>query len=143
MNFINKIQKFMYGRYGIDNLTKFVLKIYFVLLIINIFLKTYVLTIIELLLIIAIFYRTLSRKIYKILDENIKFMKLANRFKFKDKPKNTDSHIYKRCHHCGRILRLPIPSKKGIKHVKCPDCNKRNTFLILKSEKIEIIRNKK
>lgn len=143
MNFINKVQKFMHGRYGVDNLTKFILYIYFILIFINIFLKSYILSLIELLLIIIIFYRTLSKKIYKRSNENVKFMNLKNKFKSKAKPKDTDTHIYKRCHHCGRVLRLPIPSAKGIKHVKCPDCKKRNTFLILKSEKIEIIKNKK
>ena len=57
--------------------------------------------------------------------------------------KDTDTNIYKRCHHCSRVLRLPKQEKKGFKHVKCPDCHKRNTFLILKSEKIEIIKKKK
>lgn len=143
MNFINKVQKFMHGRYGVDNLTKFILYIYFILIFINIFLKSYILSLIELLLIIIIFYRTLSKKIYKRSNENVKFMNLKNKFKSKAKPKDTDTHIYKRCHHCSRVLRLPIPSAKGIKYVKCPDCKKRNTFLILKSEKIEIIKNKK
>ena len=141
MNFINKIQRFMYGRYGIDKLTRFLFYLYIILLILNMFLSSYVLFIIELILIAIMSYRTLSKKIYKRSNENAKFMKIVNAFK--SKPKNTDSHIYKRCHYCRRVLRLPIPSKKGIKHVKCPDCHRRNTFLILKSEKIEIIKNKK
>ena len=143
MKFINDFQRFMYGRYGIDELTKFILKIYFVLLIINIFIRSYILTIIELLLIIIVFFRTLSKKTYKRSNENTKFLKIINKFSGKSKPKDTDTHIYKRCHHCSRVLRLPIPEKKGFKHVKCPDCHKRNTFLVLKSEKIEIIKNKK
>ncbi len=143
MNFIIKFQRFMQGRYGVDNLSGFIFYIYMFLLIINIFVKSYILVILELLLLILIAFRTLSKKIYKRSNENKEFLKIVNKFKLKPKPKNTDEHIYKRCHHCGRILRLPIPEKKGIKHVKCPDCHKRNRFLILKCEKIEIIKNKK
>ena len=143
MNFINKFQKFMYGRYGFDLLNKYIFYLYMLLLIINIFVRSYILSIVELLLIIIIFYRTLSKKIYKRSNENKIFEKFINKIKPKSKPKDTDTHIYRRCHHCSRVLRLPIPAKKGIKHVKCPDCGKMNTFLILKSEKIEIIKNKK
>jgi len=143
MKFINKFQKFMYGRYGVDDLTKFIFYVYFILILINLFIKSYVLTILELFLIIIIIYRTLSKKIYKRSDENVKFMSIKNKFKLKSRPKDTDTHIYRRCHHCNRVLRLPIPEKKGIKHVKCPDCHKKNRFIVLKSEKIEIIKNKK
>ena len=143
MKFINDFQKFMHGRYGLDDLTKYMFYFYIILSIINIFARTYILFIIKLILIIIIFYRTLSKKIYKRSNENVKFMKIIDKFKIKSKPKDTDTHIYKRCHHCSRILRLPIPEKKGIKKVKCPDCHKRNRFLILKSEKIEIIKKKK
>ena len=136
MNFISNFQKFMYGRYGIDSLTKFIFKLYIISFIINIFMKSYILFLVELLFLIIIVYRTLSRKIYKRSTENTKFMNLVNSFKIKSKPKDTETHIYKRCHHCKRVLRLPIPSNKGIKHVKCPDCHKRNTFIVLKSEKI-------
>lgn len=139
MKYINDFQRFMYGRYGIDELTKFMLKIYFILIIINIFVRSFILTIIELIFIAIIFYRTLSKNKTKRTKENNAFMNL---FSSNYKVKFKDDHVYKKCHHCKCVLRLPIPEKKGFKHVKCPDCHKRNTFLILKSEKIEIIKNK-
>ena len=143
MNFINRFQKFMQGRYGFDTLTKYIFYSYICFLILNIFIRSYIITLIELALLIIIIYRTLSKKTYKRSNENKMFLKILSAFKDENRPKDTDTHIYKRCHHCNRTLRLPIPSTKGIKHVKCPDCKKRNTFLILKSEKIEIIKNKK
>ena len=39
MKFINKLQKFMYGRYGIDELYKFLFYFYILLLILNLFIK--------------------------------------------------------------------------------------------------------
>ena len=38
------------------------------------------------------------------------------------------------------ILRLPLPSKRGIKHVKCPKCGKRLTVVALRKLKVEVIR---
>ena len=52
-------------------------------------------------------------------------------------------HIYKKCHKCKTTLKLPLPSKKGIKHAKCPHCGNRVTLLTLKYQKIEIIKNNK
>ena len=141
MKFLNDFQKFMYGRYGIDELSKHIFYLYIILLIINFFIKSYILSLIELVLIIIIIYRTLSKNVLKRYLENKKFLSTLTKLK-KSKPKDTDTHIYKRCHYCGRILRLPLPDKKGIKRVKCPDCHKRNRFLILKAEKIEVIKNK-
>ena len=40
MKFVQKIGKFMYGRYGIDDLYKFLFKVYIVLLILNLFVNS-------------------------------------------------------------------------------------------------------
>ena len=73
MNFISKIQQFMYGRYGIDDLTKFILKIYLVVIVINIFVKSFILTLIELLLLGISVFRTISKNIYGRNKENMRF----------------------------------------------------------------------
>ena len=41
-------------------------------------------------------------------------------------------HVYKKCRHCKTILKLPLPNKRGLKKVKCPECKKKNKFLIRK-----------
>lgn len=146
MDFIRKMQQFMYGRYGIDDLTKFILKIYLVIIVCNIFIKSFILTVAELLLLIICIFRTLSKKIYNRNSENMKYKNICksiskpfNNIKrnIKDKDK-----VYKRCHKCHTILKLPVPKRRGIKHSTCPKCKKRNTFLILKQQKIEIISKK-
>lgn len=147
MKFLNKLQQFMYGRYGLDDLGKFLFKIYFILLIINIFVKSYVLTIIEFIIVVIVLYRFISKDIYKRSNENVKFRKIKKKLlkpflnikrNFKDK-----DHVYKKCHHCKTTLKLPLPNKRGIKKVKCTNCKKRNKFLIFKKVKIELIRDKK
>ena len=49
-------------------------------------------------------------------------------------------HIYKKCPKCKTILKLPVPSERGIKHAKCPSCKKRVTLFTLKKLKIEVIK---
>jgi len=146
MKFINKLQKFMYGRYGVDDLCKFLFKVYICLIIIDLFVNNKVLFILELLVIIIMFYRFLSKNIYTRSNENQKFLKVKNKLlkpfinikrNMKDK-----EHIYKKCHKCKKTLKLPLPSKRGIKHAKCPHCGKRVTIFTFKCEKIEIIKNK-
>ena len=146
MNFINKLQRFMYGRYGIDDLYKFLFKVYIILLIINIFIHHYILFILETILIIIIFYRIFSKKIYKRNKENQIYLKMRNKivqpFKNIKKKYHDKNHIYKKCHHCNVILKLPLPESRGIKHTRCPKCKKRLTIITLKKQKIEIITNR-
>ena len=148
MKLINSLIKFMYGRYGIDELHKFCLWLYFLLFIVNIFLRNNMLSYVELLLIILMMYRMFSKNIYKRSNENLMFIKIKkvllkpfNNIKrnFLDRKK----YVYKKCHKCKTTLRLPIPYKRGFNHVICPECKNRITCFSLRQKKIEIIRKKK
>lgn len=147
MSFINKFQRFMYGRYGIDDLYKFLFKIYIILFMFDIFLNNIVLTIIQLLIFVIMFYRFFSKNTYKRNKENKMFLKLKNKvtkpFSNIKRNLNDKEHIYKKCHKCGTTLKLPLPSSAGIKKAKCPNCKKRVKFLTFRKQKIEIIKNKK
>lgn len=70
MKCYDRIQKFMYGRYGIDEFNKFLFWLYIFLLILDLFFNNIILTTVELLIIFIIFYRCFSRKIYKRSSEN-------------------------------------------------------------------------
>lgn len=140
MKFINKIQKFMYGRYRSDELYMFLFKIYLVLFIVNLFLKLEVLTYIELVLVFIMLYRFFSKNLYKRRCENIVFLNIRKRVlkpfdaiirNVKDK-----RYVYKRCFKCKTILKLPLPSKRGIKKAKCPHCGNRVRLFTLKKDKI-------
>ena len=147
MNFIYKISKFMYSRYGIDKLSKFLLQILFIIFLSNILIRTYILTILELILLLIIILRTLSKNIYQRNKENQVYIKIKSKIlkPFKNLKRNIKDkeHIYKKCHKCKKTLKLPLPDKRGIQHVKCPNCKKRISFLTLKKYKVEIIKNKK
>lgn len=147
MKFINKIQKFMYGRYARpDELYKFLFWLYFILLVVDLFVNNIVLMILELVIVFYLFFRILSKNIYKRSAENKRFIKFKNKLlkpfanigrNIKDK-----DHVYKKCRKCKTILKLPVPSERGIKHAKCPKCKSRVTLFTLKKLKIEVIKNK-
>ena len=144
MRFIEKFQKFMYGRYARpDELYKFLFWMYFILLIIDLFVNNMVLTVLELIIIVTIFYRLFSKNIYKRSNENQKFLKMRNKLlkpfsNIKRNIKDKD-HVYKKCPKCKTVLKLPVPTERGIKHAKCPNCKKRVTLFTLKKLKVEII----
>lgn len=148
MKWINKIQRFMMGRYGIDDLYSFFLILYIFLFIINLFVDSSILTVIELVIIVIMFYRVLSKNIGVRRRENYYYLRVR---KFVLKPINSikrnyrdrDLYVYKKCKCCKTVLRLPLPSKRGIQVVKCPKCGNKIKFLCFRKEKIEVIRKKK
>lgn len=137
----------MYGRYGPDELYKFLFKVYFLLFIIDLFINSKILTISELIIVFLMFFRFFSKNIYKRSRENSIYLKYR---KFCLKPienlkrnyKDRKYYKYKKCRHCKTTLRLPLPNSRGIKHAKCPNCKKRITMICFRKEKIEIIRKK-
>jgi len=146
MKWQNKLIKFMQGRYGVDELYKFLFILYIISFIINIFLNSLILEIIGLIIVIFTFYRVFSKNIYKRTKENKEYLKLKKQIikPFQNLKRNIKDkdHIYKKCSKCKTTLKLPIPYERGIKHTTCPKCKNKMTFLVLKKEKIEIIKNK-
>lgn len=144
---MDKIYKFMYGRYGLDEFNNFLFKLYIFLFIANIFFNNKIIFVFELLLMIILFSRFLSKNINSRKKENKIYLKYKKQIikpfitikeRYQDK-----EHVYKKCHHCKTILKLPRPNKIGIKHSKCPNCKKRLCVVIFRKKKIEIIKNKK
>ena len=140
-----KMIKFMYGRYGIDKLYMFMFYLFFILQILNLFIRTIIIDIIELIIFIIMFYRVLSKNINKRKKEEKLYLeikqKIINLFK-KNKFKYDKEHIYKKCKKCKTIIRLPLPNNIGINCVKCPKCKTKNKVFSLKKQKIEFFRKK-
>lgn len=148
MKWVYKVQKFMIGRYGVDELYQFLFRFYLILFIIDLFISSKILNVLELIIIVIMFYRLLSKNISKRKNENNQFLKVK---KYLLKPivnikrnfRDRDYYVYKKCHKCNSTLKLPLPSKRGVQHVKCPTCKKRLTFLCFRKEKIEVIKEGK
>lgn len=144
MRFINKLQKFMYGRYGVDNLYRFFFGCCIFLFILNIFIHSKIVDILEIFIVIIMLYRFFSKNIYARKKENKLFLKIKNKISrpFQNIKRNIKDkdHVYKRCRKCKKTLKLPLPSKMGIKHAKCPHCGKRVSIFTFKYQKIEFIK---
>ncbi len=130
-----KLISFMSGRYGNDKLNNALLCLYFVVWIIKIFIRHYIATMImntiQLLILFIIIARMFSRNIYKRRAENDRFIrtfgKLLPDFSLiKNKIRDRDTHIYKKCPQCKSILRLKKIS--GDHTAVCPKC--KNKFKV-------------
>ena len=141
--FREKLYRFMYGRYGTDNLYYFLFILFFVLWIAELItvailpngvastVVSLVFSVVISLLIFLMIFRTMSRNIYKRRKENERYLKIrratsrlfnGNTSK-KTKSRNVDTaeFIFRDCTGCGATLRLP--RKSGKHQVKCPRCS--------------------
>ncbi len=105
-----KFQRFMYGRYGVDALGKFMIGAALVLCVLNMFLRSTLISTLTWALLIYSYYRMFSRNIQKRYNENVKFLNLKKR---------KTHHIYK-CPTCKQKIR--IPRGKGRICITCPKC---------------------
>ena len=119
----------MYGRYGSDTLAQVMLYVCLVWMIVANIVALFVESIwfsvayylITTAMIVWMFYRMFSRNIAARRRENERFCGFfkLRRNKFRDRK----THVYRKCHACGAVLRLP--KAKGKHFVVCPRCNKR------------------
>lgn len=125
-NFKEKLIRFMYGRYGVDQLYYGLFVFYFVLLVFNAFLRWPIFTILMTADLVWMVFRMMSRNYAARCRENEVFLKLWNPIKdfFKltwNRIRECRTHVYHKCPHCKAVLRLP--RKKGAHTVRCPRCH--------------------
>ena len=128
----DKFNKFMQGRYGVDDLSRFTMGAALVLIILamfaNIFSRTAgsTLDILGVAAIVYAYIRIFSRNIQQRYAENQKFLQMTSKFRFRfNKEKNLmkqrkTHHIYS-CPGCGQKIR--IPKGKGKIEIECPKCH--------------------
>ena len=123
---LEKIARFMQGRYGNDKLNTFIWIVAGLLYFINIFARSPFLVIIILLLVTLAIFRSLSTNITKRMYENNRFVGIftvvSDFFKRQYmKLRDFKTHRYIRCPYCKAQLRLK--KRTGIQHIHCPRCN--------------------
>lgn len=130
MNWRNKFTNFMYGRYGVDQFSRFIILIVFILCVLSMFIRTQILSLLILVLIVFTYYRMFSKNIYKRAAENEKYLQFISRFKRKNGSttyNNTQNaeqkkyYKYFKCPDCSQKIR--IPRGHGKIEIKCPKCN--------------------
>ncbi len=120
-----RFMEFMQGRYGADQLSRFMLGVCLVCLVVNIFTRVQLLYLLALILLGVCYFRMFSRNYVRRSEENQKYLKMTEGirtrfFKVKNRIlQSRDYHIYK-CPSCGQKIR--IPRGKGRICVTCPKC---------------------
>lgn len=118
------IQRFMYGRYGNDQLNWFLLVFYLVLYVLASITELSLIYLLANVSIFLAFFRTLSRNISRRREENAKFMKVAapaiRWFKLRSTMAKDKEHRYFKCPNCGQQLR--VPKGKGKVTITCRSC---------------------
>ncbi len=126
--------QFMYGRYGLDPFSKFLLIAGLVLLFVSgLFEHGEILYLFSLVLLVYSYFRIFSKNHTKRYAENQAYLKYTAGFRKKwmslksNFVQRKDYHIYK-CPSCGQKIR--IPRGKGKIEIRCPKCS---THFIKKS----------
>ena len=75
----NRFQQFMYGRYGMDQLNRFLSTVALIILVVSMFIRRPIVEIVALALLFWCYYRMFSKKISKRAAENQKYMNFRYR----------------------------------------------------------------
>lgn len=131
---------FMRGRYGADTLYWWsfgaIIVLWFIRLVLSFFRLHFIANILNMLstiiLVFAVF-RFFSRNTYKRSAENRAFCRFIGKFKgtftlLRNKYRDRNTHVYKKCPKCKAVLRLP--KRSGEHTAKCPKCSERFTVKI-------------
>ena len=112
-----KIYRFMQGRYGVDQLYRFIFFLAIVLMLINNFLKNPMLNLVIYALLILDIFRMLSKNHSARYAENQKYLQLTAKFRYwLDQQKKLWQE-----RKCKQKIR--IPKGKGKIMVRCPKCH--------------------
>ncbi len=77
----NRFQDFMAGRYGNDELNRFLVIVALICIVVNLFLRTNILWIIAVVLLVLIYFRTFSRNTTQRAIENDRYLDITSRFR--------------------------------------------------------------
>ena len=123
-----KFRQFMMGRYGNDQLGKFILFLVIICCGINIFLKKTWLATTAIILLIYFYYRAFSKDVNARYAENKKYLDAVDPlrkkfFKSKNKYQNRKVYKYIKCPNCK--FEMKVPKGKGKIRVTCKSCGKK------------------
>ena len=128
----DKFNKFMQGRYGVDELSRFTMGVALALIILTMFVNIVnrsvgsVLDFLGIAAIVYAYFRIFSRNIQQRYAENQKYLQMTSKLRLRfNKEKNLmkqrkSHHIYA-CPGCGQKIR--IPRGKGKIEIECPKCH--------------------
>ena len=128
----DKFNKFMQGRYGVDDFSRFIMGVALTLIILTMVVTMFnrnvgsILDFLGIAAIVYAYFRIFSRNIQQRYAENQKFLQMTSKFRFrfnkeKDLMKQRKTHHIYSCPGCGQKIR--IPRGKGKIEIECPKCH--------------------
>ncbi|MDD2554617.1 MAG: hypothetical protein PHP51_08610 [Desulfotomaculaceae bacterium] len=119
------LQRFMYGRYGQDDLGRFLIIWAIILWIISLFTRSTTLHFLAFVLLLLITFRLFSRNVEKRAQENYGFLRVKGQssqyfIQIKLQLRQRKTHRFYRCSSCKQQLR--VPRGKGLITIRCPIC---------------------
>ncbi len=125
-----KLSVFMYGRYGGDELSLFLLFVFLAFSVLSIIPYCWVLYPLGLAASVYSLFRCFSKNIYKRQAERRWFLNLTGKIKsfFRRRKrifKERKTHKFFKCKKCGAVLR--VPKGKGKIEITCPKCKTKTT----------------
>lgn len=120
-----KMQQFMYGRYGNDQLSRVYLGITLVLLVLSLFTHWTIFYIAGIVLLIYCYYRMFSKNITKMSAQNQKYLNFryglaVKRQKVKTRMQQRRVYHFYKCPQCKQKVR--VPKGHGKICITCPKC---------------------
>ena len=125
-----RMQRFMAGRYGNDQLNQFIFIVAIISMVLEIITRQSLFYTLTLVLLILAYVRVFSRNINKRYEENMKFLQKKDAILNKSRrqkyyaAQRRNFHIYT-CPQCKQKIR--IPKGKGKISITCPKC--RTSFI--------------
>ncbi len=119
------LQRFMYGRYGQDDLSRFMIILALIFSVLSIFTRWVVLNTLGMVLIFLTAFRMFSRNTSARAQENYGYLRARGKviqfFKnIKLRLTQRNTHRFYRCPSCKQQLR--VPKGKGLITIRCPKC---------------------
>lgn len=124
---MNQFRRFMYGRYGLDQLGRALIVITLLFSLVGSFTRLIPLYLISYLFLGYALFRILSKNIQKRSGENLMYYKISHSFINKVKQTKQDlfgtkTHKYYHCPQCRQTIR--VPRGKGKICITCPKCKR-------------------
>lgn len=118
-------QRFMYGRYGHDDLNNFLIIFALIISAISLLTRWIWLNPLSLILLFISIFRMLSRNSSARAQENYGYLRVKNKIiqffrQIKSQFSQRKTHRFFRCPSCKQQLR--VPKGKGLINIRCPKC---------------------
>lgn len=122
---MNQLRRFMYGRYGYDQLGQFIIGVSLVVTLVGSITNSQIIVLLSYLILIAGLFRIISKNHKQRRKENDIYLKLMQPIKKKIQKQSqlfigTKIHKYYNCPQCKQTIR--VPKGKGMICISCPKC---------------------